>query len=64
MKRRGEFMFSADFRCGCSSIIGVLTFAAVVDGVGLEVYCRQCRQGYTVTRKGAIPITKGERPER
>jgi hypothetical protein len=54
-----EFVFTAEFRCFCcGSIIGIETFTAVVDGVGLEIRCKICRQGYTVTREGAIPITR------
>lgn len=52
--------FSGDFPCHCGSVIGVETYAAVIDGPGLEVHCRHCKQGYIVTREGAVPITDAD----
>lgn len=56
-----KFVFTGEFRCfGCTSVIKVEALTAVVDGVGLEVHCGICKQGYTVTREGAIPISRGD----
>lgn len=63
MRVKSALWFSAEFNCPCGSRIGVETFAAVVDGPGLEIHCRHCRQGYIVTREGAVPITEGLDPD-
>lgn len=55
--------FTCEFNCFCGSRIEVGTYAAVVDGPGLEVYCRHCKQGYILTRDGAVPITEGLDPD-
>lgn len=57
-----DLWFSAEFNCHCGSRMGIETYAAVVDGPGLEVYCRHCKQGYIITRDGAVPITEGMDP--
>lgn len=43
--------------------MGIETFAAVVDGPGLEIACRHCKQEYIITRDGAVPVTKGMNPD-
>lgn len=56
-KERAE-RFEGDFKCAqCGSLITLMTFLAVIDGPGAEIHCRHCRQGYIITREGAMPIT-------
>lgn len=57
MRPKSELWYSAEFQCPCGSLIGVECHAATIDGPGLEIACRICRQKYVLTRSGATPLT-------
>lgn len=38
-------------------MIDIKTWLAVIQGPGLEMACRTCRQAYLITEDGATPIT-------
>ena len=51
--------YQAEFVCPkCSAYIIVKTWKALLEGPGLEIACRACRQTYVLDMNGATPISE------